>query len=59
MGDTAVVVDAAERDAVYEQVVVKYGVQVKIFRSLATVGGWIKRKQFPYGDRGVVITLDT
>ncbi|NMN98651.1 PPOX class F420-dependent oxidoreductase [Antrihabitans stalactiti] len=55
---TAVVVDGAERDAVYARVVSKYGIQVKITRGLAKLGGWIKRKPFPYADRGVVITLD-
>jgi uncharacterized protein len=54
---TAVVVDGAERDAVYERVVAKYGFMTKITRFLAKVGGWIKRKKQPYADRAVVVTL--
>ncbi len=53
---TAAVVSGAERDAVYEKVVAKYGFTVKIARFFAKLGGWIKRKPFPYADRGVVVT---
>lgn len=58
VGGAARVVEGAERDAVYERVVAKYGIQVKITRGLAKLGGWINRKPFPYADRGVVVTLD-
>ena len=54
---TAVVVDGPERDAIYEKVVAKYGFMTKVTRFLAKVGGIVKRKQQPYADRGVVVTL--
>jgi len=55
---TAIVVDGAERDAVYAKVVAKYGFMTKLTRLLAKVGGFVKRKQIPYADRGVIVTLD-
>jgi len=54
---TAVVVTGPERDAIYAKVVAKYGFMTKVTRFLAKVGGFIKRKDQPYADRGVVITL--
>ena len=54
---TAVVVDGPERDAIYAKVVAKYGVMTKVTRFLAKVGGFVTRKNQPYADRGVVITL--
>ena len=54
---TAVVVTGPERDAIYDKVVAKYGFMTKVTRFLAKVGGFVKRKQQPYADRGVVITL--
>ena len=54
---TAVVVTGPERDAVYDKVVAKYGFMTKVTRLLAKVGGFVKRKQQPYADRGVIITL--
>jgi len=36
-------------------VVAKYGVMTK-FTRLAKVGGFVKRKNQPYADRGVVVT---
>ena len=55
---TAVVVTGPERDAIYDKVVAKYGFMTKVTRVLAKVGGFVKRKQQPYADRGVVVTLD-
>ena len=55
---TAVVVDGAERDAVYAKVVAKYGFMTKLTRLFAKIGGFVKRKQIPYADRGVIVTLD-
>jgi len=55
---TAIVVTGAERDAVYELVVAKYGFMTKLTRVLAKIGGFVKRKDQPYADRGVVITLN-
>ena len=54
---TAVVVTGPERDAIYEKVVAKYGFMTKVTRFLAKVGGFVKRKDQPYADRGVVVTL--
>ena len=54
---TAVVVTGAERDAIYDKVVAKYGFMTKVTRFLAKVGGFVKRKKQPYADRGVVVTL--
>ena len=55
---TAIVVDGAERDAVYAKVVAKYGFMTKVTRLLGKVGGFVKRKPIPYADRGVIVTLD-
>ena len=54
---TAVVVTGPERDAIYEKVVAKYGFMTKVTRFLAKVGGFVKRKDQPYADRAVVVTL--
>ena len=54
---TAVVVTGPERDAIYAKVVAKYGFMTKVTRFLAKVGGFVKRKDQPYADRGVVVTL--
>jgi PPOX class probable F420-dependent enzyme len=54
---TAVVVAGPQRDAIYEKVVAKYGFMTKVTRLLAKIGGFIKRKDQPYADRGVVVTL--
>jgi hypothetical protein len=54
---TAVVVSGPDRDAIYDKVVAKYGFMTKVTRVLAKVGGFVKRKEQPYADRGVVVTL--
>jgi PPOX class probable F420-dependent enzyme len=54
---TAVVVAGPERDTIYQKVVAKYGFMTKVTRFLAKVGGFFKRKDQPYADRGVVVTL--
>jgi PPOX class probable F420-dependent enzyme len=54
---TAVVVTGPERDAIYDKVVAKYGFMTKVTRFLAKVGGFVKRKNQPYADRGVVLTI--
>jgi uncharacterized protein len=54
---SAVVVSGPERDAIYAKVVAKYGLMTKVARSLAKVGGFVKRKHQPYADRAVVVTL--
>jgi hypothetical protein len=57
LNGTAVVVSGPERDAIYDKVVAKYGFMTKVTRFLAKAGGLIKRKNQPYADRGVVVTL--
>jgi len=37
-------------------VIAKYGFQTKITKMLATIGGALKGKRIPYGDRGVIVT---
>jgi PPOX class probable F420-dependent enzyme len=54
---TAAVVTGSERDAIYEKVVTKYGFMTKVTRLLAKVGGVVKRKEQPYADCAVVITI--
>ena len=54
---TALVVTGPERDSIYDKVVAKYGLMTKVTRVLAKVGGFVKRKQQPYGDCGVVVTI--
>jgi hypothetical protein len=56
---TARVVAGDELNAIREKVVAKYGLMTKLTKFLGTVGGIIKRKRIPYGDRGVVITPTT
>ena len=43
--------------AIYDKVVAKYGFMTKVTRFLAKVGGFVKRKDQPYADRAVVVTL--
>lgn len=54
---TAVLVTGAELEGIRVKVKAKYGVMVHITKFLARVGGWVKRKKQPYGDRGVLVTL--
>jgi PPOX class probable F420-dependent enzyme len=54
---TANVVEGAEYEQIHARVVAKYGVMTKFTEFLGTVGGILKRKRIPYGDRAVVVTL--
>lgn len=54
---TARVISGPELETVRKKVVAKYGFQTKLTKLIATVMGRLKGKPFPYGDRGVVITL--
>lgn len=54
---TARVVSGSELDAVRKRVVAKYGLMTKFTKFLAQLGGLLKGKPFPYGDRGVIVTL--
>ena len=57
---TARVVAAGDAafDEVQRKVKAKYGFMTKITKLLGTIGGIVKRKRIPYGDRAIVITLD-
>jgi PPOX class probable F420-dependent enzyme len=55
---TAVLVTGPEYEGIRSKVNAKYGVMVTISKIGNTIGGWVKRKKIPYGDRGVVITLN-
>jgi PPOX class probable F420-dependent enzyme len=54
---TAVLVTGPELEGIRTKIIAKYGFMTKITKFLAKVGGIVKRKQIPYGDRGVLITL--
>jgi PPOX class probable F420-dependent enzyme len=54
---TARVVSGDELEKIRKQVIAKYGIQTKFTKVLAQLGGILKRKPFPYGDRGVIVTL--
>jgi PPOX class probable F420-dependent enzyme len=45
-------------DEIHTKIVAKYGFMTKITKLLGTIGGILKRNRIPYGDRGIVITLD-
>jgi PPOX class probable F420-dependent enzyme len=51
------VVDGPQLEAIRKAIVAKYGFQTKVTKLLGTIGGIVKGKRIPYGDRGVVITL--
>ena len=55
---SAVLVTGAELDGIRTKIKAKYGVMCTITKFLNKVGGVIKRKRIPYGDRGVVITTN-
>ena len=44
-------------EAVTAAIVEKYGFMTKFTKLLGTIGGIVKRKRIPYGDRVVLITL--
>jgi uncharacterized protein len=53
---TARLVTGSELDAIRQKVIAKYGFMTKVTKALQTIGGTLKGKRIPYGDRGVVIT---
>lgn len=55
---SAELVTGAPLEEIRSKVVAKYGLMTKITKLLGTIGGIVKRKRIPYGDRGVVISLD-
>ena len=54
---TAELVTGPQLEGIRTKIVAKYGFMTKVTKFLAKIGGIIKRKQIPYGDRGVLITL--
>ncbi len=55
---TAVLVTGDQLEAIRTGIKAKYGFMTKITKLLGTIGGIIKRNRIPYGDRGVVITVN-
>jgi PPOX class probable F420-dependent enzyme len=53
---TAELVTGPPLEGISTKIRAKYGVMCSITKFLAKVGGFVKRKKFPYGDRGVLIT---
>jgi hypothetical protein len=53
---TAALVSGADLEPIRAAVVAKYGFMTKVTRALGTLGGIVKGKRIPYGDRGVVVT---
>jgi uncharacterized protein len=47
----------AEYETIKAKIVEKYGFMTKITHALGVLGGVVKRKRIPYGDRCVIITL--
>jgi PPOX class probable F420-dependent enzyme len=56
---TAKLVTGPELEGIRAKIVGKYGFMTKITKLFGTIGGIVKRKRIPYGDRGVVITVDS
>lgn len=56
---TASITTGPDYATIRAKVKAKYGVMTSVTRFLAIVGGVFKRKQIPYADVGVVITLTT
>jgi len=54
---TAELVSGPQLDEIRQKVVAKYGFMTKLTKLFGTIGGFVKRKKIPYGDRGVVVTL--
>lgn len=54
---TATLVDGAAYEDIQAKVKAKYGFMVNLTRLLSKIGAFVKRKEQPYADTGVVITL--
>ena len=50
---TAVMFTGPDLEGIRAKVNAKYGVMVTISKVGNTIGGWVKRKKIPYGDRGL------
>jgi len=55
---TARLVSGDQLEAIRNRVKEKYGFQTSVTKLLGTVGGIVKRNRIPYGDRGVIVTID-
>lgn len=55
---TARVVSGTEYEVLRKKIIAKYGFMTKITHALGVIGGIVKRKRIPYGDRGVIVTID-
>jgi PPOX class probable F420-dependent enzyme len=53
---SARLVTGPEFEEIRDKVNAKYGFWTKVTKFLGTLGGIVKRKRIPYGDRGVVVT---
>ena len=56
---TATLVTGSDFEAIRTKVKAKYGFQTQITKVLGSIGGLLKGKKMPYGDRGVIITLSS
>jgi hypothetical protein len=56
---TARVVEGTELEVIRAKVKDKYGFVTHVTKLLGTIGGLLKGKRIPYGDRGVVVTPAT
>ena len=56
---TAVLVTGPQLEGIRTKIRAKYGIMCSITKFLNKVGGFLKRKRIPYGDRGVLITPNT
>lgn len=54
---TARVVSGTELEMIRRKVIAKYGFMTKVAKFFAQLAGFVQRKPFPYGDRGVIITF--
>ena len=53
---TAILVTGPQLEGIRSKIRAKYGVMCSITKFLNKLGGILKRKRIPYGDRGVLIT---
>jgi len=56
---TATTVTGSNLDEIRTKITAKYGFATKITKLLGAIGGIIKRNRIPYGDLGVVISIDS
>lgn len=54
---TARVVSGAELEAIRQRVIAKYGFMTRVAKFAGKLIGILKRKPFPYGDRGVIVSF--